>query len=502
MTTFPYIRIGIRLKLLFLSSFLFAIPWLGYQYIWEVEKYLRKGQEQTLTGTVTAIATALHERPKLFNAQASFLSSVRKGRDLHALDVGQAIRLDGDLNEWQNFQYTPYFYGDDYVFVNKETYSADTLSYHHMVVKYDRHLYAMFEVTDNRIVYRGENATSVHKNDHLQIGLLNKDNQFRRFIVAAHQPGWFNAYLLEPVENSVFPLKNETKIQGTWKETKQGYNIELRMPLDMIGSKLGFIIYDVDDKYEKNVVTAVGTSNTQRSDQLGTVLVPSPEIEKIIKGLSRSNLRIWVIDKHRRVQARIGDIRSTSQKNFSNDIADNKFSRWWQTFEKKYLHPLYYRLLTRPPQDFIDELERATQIVGSQIDSALEGTVDSTWYLTPDKKAVVLSAAHPVWVDDEVMGVVVAEETTNGIRTIRNQALEKLFSVILLVMTIGILTLFLFASRISSRIRKLRTQAEQAIDEQGRVSAPLKVLTYKTKLVISHAASPTLLANSANTTII
>ena len=39
---------GIRSKLVFLSSFLLFLPWLGYQYILEMEEYLRRGQEQTV----------------------------------------------------------------------------------------------------------------------------------------------------------------------------------------------------------------------------------------------------------------------------------------------------------------------------------------------------------------------------------------------------------------------------------------------------------------------
>ena len=86
----------------------------------------------------------------------------------------------------------------------------------------------------------------------------------------------------------------------------------------------------------------------------------------------------------------------------------------------------------------------------------------------------MLSAAYPIYIDNEVMGAVIAEETTNGIRTLRNRALERLFNIILLVMGVGTLSLFLFASSISSRIRKLRDQAEKAIDSQGRVKASLQ----------------------------
>ena len=45
---------GIRFKLVFLSSFLLVIPWLGYQYILEMEEYLQLGQEQAVLGTAQA----------------------------------------------------------------------------------------------------------------------------------------------------------------------------------------------------------------------------------------------------------------------------------------------------------------------------------------------------------------------------------------------------------------------------------------------------------------
>jgi len=465
-------RIGLRLKLVFLSSFLFAIPWLGYKYVWEMEKYLRKGQEQTLIGTVSAAATALHERPKLFNAQASFLDDVRKGRDLYAIDVSEPIQLNGDIDEWENYQYQPNFYADDYVLSDRGKYSESSLSFNHMVVKHEEYLYVMFEVVDDYIVYRNEESFAVHRNDTIHISFLNKEDQFQKYIISNSKPGWINAYLIKPEENSVYPLYPESKIQGDWLETPKGYNVELRIPLEMIGNKMGFSIHDVDNATTRQIKNIVGTSNTETVDQLGTVLVPSPEIEKIIKGLTRSNSRIWVIDSHRRVLARIGNIRTNTFQQ-SKEYQDTQLT-WLQKIETKYLHPLYYQLLTRPPQDFIDELEEAKELVGSQIDTAIQGNVKSSWYLTPDKKAVVLSAAHPIWVDEKVMGVVVAEETTNGIRTIRNKALEKLFTVILAVMLLSTCALFLFASRISYRIRELRAQAEHAIDEHGRIHTAFK----------------------------
>ncbi|UPW16932.1 proteobacterial dedicated sortase system histidine kinase [Agarivorans sp. TSD2052] len=468
----PVLPIGLRAKVTILSLFLLCLPWLGYQYVWEMEKYLRLGQEKTLEGTTQALATALHERPKLFNSQASFLSQVQKGRDLYAYPLSGPIQLDGKLNDWQDYQHRMLRYGEDHVIYQADPDTPITSEFTHMVGKFGRYLYAYFEVTDQDVVYRGKNTLRVDNNDHLAIATLAPDGEFRRYIVATTEDGWINAFEL-PLDPSLnTPVKPEVKIQGQWLKTPKGYNIELRIPLSMVGSKLGFSIYDINRTPKRELVSVVGTSALDTVDNLGTVLVPSPEIESIIKGMSHNSSRIWVVDKHGRVLAKSGDIRSTKSI-WARSLSPENSDSWWSQFTKQYLHPLYYKILTKPPQDFVDSLQDSTQLEGSHIQQALSGKPGSTWRLTPDGRAVVLAAASPIWIDDKVMGVVVAEETTNGIRTLRNRALERLFNIILLVMGVGTLSLFLFASSISSRIRKLRDQAEKAIDSQGRVTATL-----------------------------
>jgi len=83
---------------------------------------------------------------------------------------------------------------------------------------------------------------------------------------------------------------------------------------------------------------------------------------------------------------------------------------------------------------------------------------------------VVVSAAHPIWVGDEVHGAVVVEETTNRIASLRSQALERLLVVTLAVFALVAAVLFWFATRISNRIRRLSDEAEAAIDARGRVT--------------------------------
>jgi len=387
---------------------------------------------------------------------------VVKGRDLYAYNLKSPIQLDGKLNDWDAYQSLFWLYDKRYLQTANDNHQLNNLSFSHMVGKFDNYLYAVFKVTDDTVIYRAKNSLSITNNDYIKIGLKNPDGQFNTYIIAPRQDGWVNAF----DANSKMPF---TKIQGFFKQTETGYNLELRFPLSMLGNKLGFAIADVDSKQPNQPPSIMSTSNLNNPNDLGSVLVPSPEINRILKGMGHSGSRIWVVDNHHRVLAQSGSIQNADGV-WADGLKNQAPKTAWQRFEQTYLHPLYYKILTRPEDEFIDTLHDVASMQGTHLAKALKGQPASSWRLTPDNKAVILSAAYPIWIEDKVIGAVIAEETTNGVRTLRNKSLEKLFNVILAVMLIGTVTLFFFASRISSRIRRLRDTAEQAIDAQGRVT--------------------------------
>src|SRR3989442_12744429 len=81
-----------------------------------------------------------------------------------------------------------------------------------------------------------------------------------------------------------------------------------------------------------------------------------------------------------------------------------------------------------------------------------------------------MSAAHPIWSGDEVVGAVVVEATTNPIVSLKTAALERLLLLTLAVFAGAAVLLIAFASRLSLRIRRLRDEAESAIDARGRIT--------------------------------
>src|SRR5205085_3798094 len=151
----------------------------------------------------------------------------------------------------------------------------------------------------------------------------------------------------------------------------------------------------------------------------------------------------------------------------------SRVARFWRWIERETLHPLYALLLRQPTEDFGEEQAGGVMLPAREVDGALSGILTVERRPTPDGKAVIVSAAHPIWVSDEVKGAVIVEETTNVVLAERNRAFERLFSIVLAALLVGSLALTLYASRLSARIRALRDEAEAAIDAQGRVRGVL-----------------------------
>jgi two-component system sensor histidine kinase ChvG len=292
----PRIALGIRAQLLLVLTVFLAIPWLGYEYVRELERFLRDAQERTLAGTAQAVATALHDRPRLFETRAAPLESLRTGR---------------------------------------------------------------------------------------------------------------------------------TSDEGT---------APLSVPAGVVPA--------------------------------------SPEIEQIIRGLSRTTARIWVVDREQNVLARAGSLRrAESTPGDTPTTPGLPIEGVGQWLEREVLQPLYARMLQQPSEDFSDERSGRALAAGKDVEGALAGILTVERRPSSDGKAVIVSAAHPIWVGDEVKGAVIVEETTNAVLAERNRAFARLFNIVLAALLIGSVALTLYASWLSTRIRRLRDEAEAAIDAQGRVRA-------------------------------
>ena len=184
------------------------------------------------------------------------------------------------------------------------------------------------------------------------------------------------------------------------------------------------------------------------------------EVAAILRGLDRASARIWVVDKRYRVVALAGSLKPKQA------AAALPAWRGWMEAPLRWLMP-------PPPDDFDDTIDADLISTAHEISAAFLGAERTGIRLSPDGKVAIVSAAHPIWAGDQVIGAVVAEETTNAILVARNSALERLLLITLVVFALVALALLGFASRLSWRIRQLRDEADSAIDAQGRITGPI-----------------------------
>ncbi|HXZ92023.1 MAG TPA: ATP-binding protein [Burkholderiales bacterium] len=181
------------------------------------------------------------------------------------------------------------------------------------------------------------------------------------------------------------------------------------------------------------------------------------EIAAILRGVERASSRIWVVNRRYQVLALAGSLKQPVPP-----VQEGVLRSWW--------HQAIGWLIPGPTEDFAEALPDDVLATSRDITAALQGTPGTRVRRTPDGRAVVLSSAYPIWSGDEVAGAVVAEETTNPIVSLRSAALERLLALTLAAFAgVGAL-LIAYATRLSHRIRRLRDEAESAIDARGRIT--------------------------------
>ena len=102
------------------------------------------------------------------------------------------------------------------------------------------------------------------------------------------------------------------------------------------------------------------------------------------------------------------------------------------------------------------------------VKTALSGDDGKQWSRDLDSAVVFNLVAVPVYSDDEVSAALVLEARSEGLLLMTNRALGRLLLITLMVVAVLAAGLWLFASRLSSRVQKLSTAVSQAMDTTGQ----------------------------------
>ena len=434
-----HFRFSLRRKLLLLSIVVVTLPFVGLEYLREMERYLRSSLEDSLLNAAHATAGSLHDRATLFPENPAETPA------LYIHRLRQPVQLDGYSNDWLDFLdwSQPYQIPDN----------PASLSYRLILAENDTDLYALIKVRDDRVIYQRPDSRDNRDGDHVQMTARMPDGGLRQLYFAPSAPGTLRPFMVEIVRDE-YDFAHEiqryaTNITAEWQNDPNGYTLEIRLPRDYYQS-LGFTVHDMDNPETRTLANSLGTAGTATAREPNGLLTSSSAIEQLIE-LQRnvSGRRIWVLNEYGQVLASDGDLERELE------TAGGQF--------------IYNLLLPPPPRYFEDDLAGASRLRGNEVQAALAGSSHTRWRASPDGRAVIASAAAPVMIDGAVRGAVVVEETTHQIQMLQRAAFASLVNKTLLTYGLVTILLLLFATRLSLRLRNLSRQAEAAIDEHGRV---------------------------------
>ena len=428
---------SLRNRLLALSLLTLLLPWSGWKLLQELEQFLREAQETTLLSTARTLAGSLP-----FDTQSTLLYTPEPYLILRELESRPL--LDGFLDDWPDPEH------------GLELTSTDGHR-RAMVLAADSGsgLALVFDVTQVKPP-AGTPATGLY--DRIELML--------------RSPRGLQSFTIDPEAPGPLQLQGEGgsgQSDGYWRDTPTGYRLELALPVDARNTDLRFSLPDGKGGYllaatAPGIVAAQPGSPGQPPAPWFTLVSPAAALSSQLAVAIPGSSRVWLVE-------RTGWV-----------LADSGVPEAAAGAQTTWLQRLLYRLVAgrRTPIQSPPE-EPRVRLQDTAVRAALGAEEAMVWSQDPDTAVVRNTVAVPVLLDGKVRGALVLQSTTEGLLLVTNRALGRLV-LTTLVITFGLAGgLWVFATRLSQRVRKL-SGAVSAAMENGVVTGVLPLLDDRDEL--------------------
>jgi signal transduction histidine kinase len=136
----------------------------------------------------------------------------------------------------------------------------------------------------------------------------------------------------------------------------------------------------------------------------------------------------------------------------------------------KWLESLYRRVLESGRGELPMRQSRAGRLLDPPAGAALSGKNSSSWFRMPDERRTLLAVSAPIRGTADPLGVVVLEQASDRLLTLRDRALTRLLNLTFVATAVAVIALLGFAAVISVRLGRLKRATETALAPDGRVN--------------------------------
>ncbi len=402
---------SLRLKLLLLGLATLVLPWAGCRYAREMETALREGEQNSLLAVSQAIASSLQGRTDLLYREANARQLARIGPyDLQPVLLTTAPFLDGYADEWPHDAASWRYFARD---------SAHRFAI--LTGVFERMLYVLLDVRDEHLTFDAAGASPLDSSalgDRVWLGFQDPEGIERQVFIAASGPGSVTARRVEAGEYGQQIAVDEPRVVGALQPSPQGYRVELRVPLSMLGGGFGVLIDDRDERGAAPV-----SYGTLRSDDLHTVgrlILAAPELTWYLAQFLQPGLRLAVTTPAGRSLAKADALARSGELGPEPGILARFYRR------------------------FVDR---------------------------PGERRLIESTA-PIYDRDHryIIGALQVTQTADRWLSLRDRALTRMLNFTLITSAVAVIAMFAFAARLAVRLSRLRRASESALTREGLVT--------------------------------
>jgi two-component system sensor histidine kinase ChvG len=426
--------VSIRFQLLIVALTTLILPWAGCQYARELETALRVSQENALEASADTIAHALSAQPgRVFRNPADSVPFAAEQGDLYVFPLHAQPLLDGYREDWDVAVDPKSLPGDGGFGARMQAGSTE------------RYLFLYVEADDAHYLAEPRDPHPDHDRfDRVSLTLEQSDGTLERYFLASGAPGLIQAQSVTSGDGGGERIVSEPRIQAFWLQTAHGFHVEARVPMSLVGPRLWLGVED-------------GAGRKMASGPLdpapgGRLFMTTPGLAELLATFIPAGTRASVIDANRLKLAVAGSLESTPP---GEEIEPDSW---------------YRRFVTVDTSSWPLEMTFPDRITGASVTSALAGRPAADWLRSRGGQDLKLLAAAPIRIDGQVRGAVVLEQAGDQLLDLRDRALTRLFNLTLLATALAVLFAFSVAGFISVRIGRLRSAAEAAVGNDGRIA--------------------------------
>lgn len=430
---------SLRAQLLAFGLLTLVLPWAGMRFVQEMEGALRRGLEASLLASAGTVAAALDDEPALIRPvgeRADVPADVQA--TIYAEPLRRELTVDGFANDWGP--------GD-------ATLRSLPGGHEYRIGVYGRYAYLFVAVGDPDIVQQGSPGQTPY-GDRLLLMLEPEAGASSPLLLMTRAPGRFRAQRTTPP--AFAPSGSfEERVLSAWRTTADGYSVESRVPLDLVGASFGLAIIDVDPAGASDYSVELNSTWEGGQARAARFIHQLPQLQEFVNQFSRAGDRFRVVNRAGWVLSDAGDVESGTAATAATATS---------------LAERLFRSLLRRDDPAYETLEEPFGRLGDEaLRTTLAGQPATAWFRRGPEDSAIVAAAAPIRGPDGVLGAVLLEQASDPILTLTNQALLRLMTFTLLASVLVAAGLLAYATFLSLRVRRLARAAETALGPKGEI---------------------------------